>query len=170
MGFLRTNEKEEIVNASESSGFGREVLCALQQSNDATAVWQSLGRCIGFSEATILLACLCEQPGQLGNLINGSASLGKQTNQAKLRGVFSPRYAVRSSCGWEPSKQCIRQFTDAMSVLSQQNSHINEAIGRLRSFNGFPLATEIPSRIGRLRAYGNAIVPQAAAEFIKACA
>ena len=34
----------------------------------------------------------------------------------------------------------------------------------------FPLAHGVSGRMGRLRAYGNAIVPQVAAEFIKACA
>lgn len=32
----------------------------------------------------------------------------------------------------------------------------------------FPLAHGVPGRVGRLRAYGNAIVPQAAAEFVRA--
>jgi DNA (cytosine-5)-methyltransferase 1 len=33
----------------------------------------------------------------------------------------------------------------------------------------FPLADGVSARVGRLRAYGNAIIPQVAAEFIRAC-
>lgn len=42
--------------------------------------------------------------------------------------------------------------------------------GRFRPVEpgAFPLANGIPARVGRLRGYGNAIVPQVAAEFIKA--
>ena len=32
----------------------------------------------------------------------------------------------------------------------------------------FPLAAGVPARVGRLRGYGNSIVPEAAAEFIRA--
>lgn len=35
-------------------------------------------------------------------------------------------------------------------------------------FHGHPLAYGVPARVGLLRGYGNAIVPQVAAEFIQA--
>jgi DNA (cytosine-5)-methyltransferase 1 len=42
--------------------------------------------------------------------------------------------------------------------------------GKARRFEpgSFPLAHGVPGRVGLLRGYGNAIVPQVAAEFIQA--
>jgi DNA (cytosine-5)-methyltransferase 1 len=39
---------------------------------------------------------------------------------------------------------------------------------RLADAGSFPLALDAPARVGRLKAYGNAIVPQQAALFIRA--
>ncbi len=41
-------------------------------------------------------------------------------------------------------------------------------IRAIQSLNGMPIAESIPGRVGLLRGYGNAIVPQVAAEFIQA--
>ena len=177
LGRLRSDQKQKVIDASESSGLGREVLSALRQSNNATTVWQSLGRCIGFSAATLLFACLRQHEGELGAIIHGKTTTSAQEHRESMRDMWpTPRANKRgfpdshgswaapcSSQGWQFSEQCTRQFADAMLPLSHEFASLN-------GFTGSPLATNVPGRAGRLRAYGNAIVPQVAAEFIKACA
>ena len=41
--------------------------------------------------------------------------------------------------------------------------------GIIKAMDGFPLAGQVPGRVMLLRGYGNAIVPQVAAEFLRAC-
>jgi DNA (cytosine-5)-methyltransferase 1 len=200
LGRLRAGQKEKVIDASQGSGLGHQVLHALRDGHGATTVWQSLGRCIGFSEATILLACLCEHSRELGIFINRKAPRGTQEHQAAMRdlrhdgsGLASwptpnaqdgpkggpsqgidrlPAAAQLSACPsleWRLPEQQSIQFADALRQLSQEDSQFKETLRLLRGFTGMPLATDIPGRVGRLRAYGNAIVPQVAAAFITAC-
>lgn len=82
--------------------------------------------------------------------------------------------------GWEGMlERAYKQPAGAGSVEGWTNPHhgfwsdadwIGCRDGKFRPVEpgAFPLANGIPSRVGRLRGYGNAIVPQVAAEFIKA--
>lgn len=82
--------------------------------------------------------------------------------------------------GWEGMlERAYKQPAGAGSVGGWTNPHhgfwsdadwIGCRDGKFRPIEPgtFPLANGIPARVGRLRGYGNAIVPQVAAEFIKA--
>jgi DNA (cytosine-5)-methyltransferase 1 len=163
MGLMRSNPSiaKEIINAAQSVGLTDQILSALRSGHRAPEIWQSLGRCIGVSEAAILLACVCEHSGQLGRFFYGQASRGEQDGKAELREMRQTApMAARSPLGWRLSEQFAGKLADALSFLPQART--------LASFNGFPLSHGIPGRVGRLRAYGNSIVPQVAAEFISA--
>lgn len=84
-------------------------------------------------------------------------------------------------CGKEIQQaECELQSGDARAIFGEStnphHSFWSDADwlvcrdGKLRPVESgtFPLANGIPARVGRLRGYGNAIVPQIAAEFIKA--
>lgn len=60
------------------------------------------------------------------------------------------------------SQQMVDGFSSGMGHSSDPS--VRKACEEI----GFPLGRDIPARVARLRGYGNAIVPQVAAEFIKA--
>lgn len=59
-------------------------------------------------------------------------------------------------------QQVVDGVSDSMGCGSDQS--FRKALEEV----GFPIGTDIPARVARLRGYGNAIVPQVAAEFLKA--
>ena len=166
LGRLRPDEKKEVAHAAKSTGLGDEILHALRVGYDPEKVWQSLGRRIGFSEATLLFAFLCESTGELGSIIYSTASPSPQKCATVLRNLQShAKTVVRASQGWQLPKQCVVEFANAMHVMPQKNAPMFASLQRL---NGHPLIVQDANRVGRLRAYGNAIVPQVAQVFIEA--
>jgi hypothetical protein len=166
LGRLRPDEKKEVAHAAKSTGLGDEILHALRGGYDSEKVWQSLGRRIGFSEATLLFAFLCESKGKLGSILHSTASPSSQECATVLRNLRShAKTAVRTSQGWQLPEQRVVEFANAMHVMSQKNASVFASLQRL---NGHPLIVQDTNRVGRLRAYGNAIVPQVAQVFIEA--
>ena len=164
MGCLRShNDLKEKIDAAASIGFRDEVLRAMRDGHDATEVWRSLGGCLGFPQATLLLAVVREHTGQLGRFLDSAASHIGEGEKSALRAMQQGASSLaRPSQGWRLSQQCAQQLADALSALSSEDT------SPLAAYNGHPLAHGVQRRASKLRAYGNAIVPQVAARFIEA--
>ena len=173
MGRLRSDPEAQrkVIHAATAAGLAEQTLRTLRGGDDPSAVWQALGRCVGFPEATLLLAGVCQQSRQLGDIFNSAAPGGEQEHQALLRALrCEPAPAACAPQGREHPQQLAGQLGDALPELSQAGSSLRGHLDALRQFTGLPLAHGVPGRVGKLRAYGNAIVPQVAAEFIAAAA
>jgi DNA (cytosine-5)-methyltransferase 1 len=162
-------EQEEALNAEEALRFGRKALQVLRGFDDPEAFWLSIGGRIGFPQATFLLAVMCKYSRELGVISDSETSRGEQDGQAFLRAMR--KRASQTPCspqGSECSEQLTRELGDALSKLSQDSAQYRELVTSLASYTAGPLADGIPARMVRLRGYGNAICPQAAAEFVTA--
>jgi len=127
----------------------------------------------------------CQYPGELPSRPGGRAVSSIQQSTG-LGGM-----AYSSQCGWGKERENTRggaigdseegrtSRRGASGGDNTTNSHhgfwtdadwLGCRDGKFRPVEPgtFPLANGIPARVGRLRGYGNAIVPQVAAEFIKA--
>lgn len=112
-----------------------------------------------------------EQPAGAGSVESGMAypsqcGRGKEREDVR-RGIVGDskegRSAGRSASGSDNTTYSRHGFWSDADWLGCRD-------GKFRPVESgtFPLANGIPARVGRLRGYGNAIVPQVAAEFITA--
>jgi hypothetical protein len=137
-------------------------------------VWRPIGGLRSLQEAPLLLAFMCELAEQGWPVPEGVPQSRTQASEAIVRMLRDGKTASGASCGRGLDKQSNSQSANFMRVLSSiLAQHAQAAWGEAFDKNAddaFPLATGIPGRVGKLRAAGNAIVPQVAAEFIRACA
>ncbi len=93
------------------------------------------------------------EPGLEGHYRNGNR--GDESGRINSEEVGSTS---------SPGRSGGRYFWDNFDIV-----HCTDGKARRIESGTFPLAHGIPGRVGRLRAYGNAIVPQVAAQFVAAC-
>ena len=136
------------------------------------SIQRSLGGFHGILKAEILFAYLCQLQVQGWRFSDAAPCTGGKIQERGVRGLWNDIATSSSSRGRGLEEQRSSQPADAMyslsSILAQDACQAwGEAIAANAAHRS-PLAHGVPNRVGSLRGYGNAIVPQVAAEFIRA--
>lgn len=146
--------------------FGEQVAPAIAKSwmCDLQAHLEGEDYAVGFA---VLPACSVGAPHKRDRLFFGASLLAyPESKRLPHRGcgeAFS-EFGEASGSGITKTITCNykAQWEDCDRILCADKKFRPVRPG------SFPLAHGVPARVGRLRGYGNAIVPQVAAEFIKA--
>ena len=158
---------EEIENATESCSGTEQALRNLWVQYAEEAIQWPVGRPIGFQSPQVLLTVMRELTRKGWNLGHHLLPVCWQSAEIGLREMRRP--ALETSGPPHIGRQIGQhssEFTDALPILSQTIAHT----ARKWAINRDPLnfqADKRDNRVGRLRGYGNAIVPQIAAVFIQ---
>jgi DNA (cytosine-5)-methyltransferase 1 len=156
--------------AKETNRTTIEVVREMQFAFWSEAIqWDARGR-ISLLSPEILLASLLQLERKLGG-VEFCSSQGiisaQEAIMLRVREDAAKEATPCSSHGWGYAQQLAREFADALYELSYENA-LEAAQDIFDRALGFPLTTKCPSRTTLLRGYGNAIIPQVAAEFAKA--
>lgn len=161
--------KEVMAYAEATKQRPGKVLRALRHQVATQAVWQNAGGFFGISEAQILLPYLRELDRRLNEI--GLSGTVAQNAENVMRSV---RLSTRTACASQERRllgQSVGEYPDTLHVLSQFLARTARQAFDVVSRNA-PilqlLENDIPARVGKLRALGNAFVPQVAAEFVQA--
>ena len=146
------------------------VWCLLQQEALSE---REIGRFSGVQSPAVLLAFLRQLAEQGWRFADSMAYARPGTSQAGMRVMRFDSSSARTPLRRELAEQFAGQPADPLRELSSILAHHaakcwGVACGEKAGAASFPLAEGAPARVGRLRAYGNAINAEAAAQFIAA--
>jgi site-specific DNA-cytosine methylase len=148
-----------------------EILSALRSGIAPADVWQSFGRSGSVSTQEILFAYVCKLEE---NHINKTRIQleGAKTSEDGLRSLRSYQKSASASYGSGHKKQRREQHPDTLQALSRFLAyHAEKAWVDYCRENAIPygweegisrIAEGVPARVDRIKALGNAIVPQIA--------
>jgi len=165
---------EEEIDASAMEGEIRrpETVRALRQYLGAQVprVW-SPGGIPRLHEAPFLLAFLRQLEEQGWSIEKGSSLPCSETSSGAVRSVWYGKGTAGASRERGLDRQPAREPSDAVHFLSSLLArHAHKAWADAYAAYaevGFPLGHDAPARVGRLRAYGNAICAPLAQVFIE---
>lgn len=151
-GLGESNQAQRSRTAAEPTGRGGSDRMA-HANNSGPQRREGVPECAGQQSvgSAGMAGCLADAAGEYDNEQYGSSDVGRWSNnseQTRLGGginTANPHHGFWSDADWLGCRD-----------------------GKFRPVESgtFPLANGIPARVGRLRGYGNAIVPQVAAEFV----
>jgi hypothetical protein len=164
--------EEILAYGRDSQTDPREALRAVWKAHEPAALLWPSRRLSDISEAPLLLAFMRQLADQGWALAEGVLCSSAEASESALRGVRLGVAPARSPRRRELAEQRPEQLADAVCVLSSILArHAEKTWGdrfRKDAAAAFVLSHGVTNRVGRLRAYGNAIVPSCAAEVIEA--
>lgn len=166
---LSQSEKEVRIYAASKKQRPEQVMREVWDCYAQEALWQNFGGFFGISQAEVLLPYLCQLNRRFdqGRVPSAITEIERQ----KMRSVWIHSLSSRASQGRGLHKQPPREHTDALHPLSWVLAqHAGQAFEALHGNAEAIRLVEhgVQHRAPILHAFGNAIVPSLAAEFIKA--
>jgi hypothetical protein len=146
-------------NCNDEEARVREVLRVLRCGHAAEEVSRTIGRPVGFREAAVLLADLCEhanRPDQAWVFMACAEAL-----ESDVRGMWTPAQASGASHKSGHPRQSTREHSDALQALSRLLAHYGKAAWQDGSWeNAVPrVARKVADGVDRLKGLGNGQVP-----------
>jgi hypothetical protein len=188
---LRMVENEVVNYAKASKRNAGQVVRDLRNHYAAEANQRKTARLLDFHAPEVLLAFLCQLTSQRWKFSDALRHPSETVSGREVRGVWMPGESACPSYQRELEGQPGSEYPDSLQELSSLLAYAAScAWGQSYEAHAtecFPLTNALPrkhdwsakwtkddarrakrNRIGRLKGYGNAIVPQLAAEFVGA--